>query len=145
MRCLNFLLFNFLVLSCSSNPDSGKPTLKGFFGSLNFDGRFILVIDMDKCASCHYKQFLELCQLDCPNILLLIHSTNHAKNRILSRDCKNAITGQANVSFFSDRKIMETIALAREGSSLFLVSKQPDDEVSIRQIVQINEVDTHCH
>lgn len=145
MRYSTLWLFNFLLLSCSGIPESGKRDLEDFFGSMDFSGRHIVVIDMDKCASCHYKQILDLCQMDCPDILLLIHSTIQSKTRILSRDCKNGPAGRPNLSFFSDNKIMQAISQQDASSSLFLVSKSLNDDIAIRKIIHINEVIPYCH
>ena len=143
MRYLNLVLFSLLLYLLSCGTESGKLYLKEFIVSLGFEGQHIVVIDMDKCASCHFKSILDLCAMDCPGILLLVYSGSRAKKNILMRDCKNASTGNLNLTFFSDKEAMDMIRQDAD-ISMYLLSIDSKKNININNITRVDEVFPYC-
>ncbi len=140
---LNLLCINLLFFELACRPNGSESLLKEFVNSYKLDGRHILLVDLDKCASCHFKGILDLCEMKCTNLLLLVYTTNHAKEKVLKRDCGNAKSSAIPIHFFSEKSIMESIH-NNEGGSIFLITKDEKNEISIETVSQVENILPNC-
>jgi hypothetical protein len=144
MLFLNLFRISLAVFAFSCHPgNKDADLLKKFVRSHHAGGSYIVVIDLDVCASCHYKDILGLCAMECDKLLLLVHSTNRAKERILRNDCQSNEASINHVHFFSDKNIMRIIH-GDENGSMYLLSKQ-DNEISKETLGQLVNITRFCH
>ena len=144
MRYLSLFWISMLLVGTSCSPGYKENDLRKFFGSLAHQDVNIVVVDMDRCASCQYKSILELCSMNCSKLLLLIYVTNHAKKAVIVRDYGNVQIPKIPVRFFSEKGVMEAIAEKGDGS-MFLIKKQEDNNLTIENIRRIEEVLPYCN
>ena len=143
IRFLSLFWINTLLFFVACHPNANEILLKEFVNSYNLNGRNIVVVDLDKCASCHFKSIIELCSMKCAKLLVLVYATNQAKINVLLNECQIDQSSNLNISFFSKKEIMEEIH--QGGSqSLFLLVKN-HTEITIKNIDQIEEVYSYCN